>query len=215
LARTQSSRRTSPRPAKRSRGLTWGLIGLGVLAALFAVAFLLTPDPAPELEEYGVVSVSGDPLAAFDGNPNSDPAVGEAIPEIVGTDFESNPVAIQNDGRPKVILFLAHWCPHCQREVPAIISYLDAQDFTDRVDLYSVATASAAERPNWPPSAWLEREGWPFPVLVDDEQYRAFRAFGEGNFPYYVFVDSQGQVALRLSGEQAPAVLAEIMEALP
>jgi hypothetical protein len=51
--------------------------------------------------------------------------------------------------------------------------------------------------------------------MVDDEQFTAFRAFGEGNFPYYVFVDSHGRVALRLTGGQDPSVLARLMEALP
>jgi thiol-disulfide isomerase/thioredoxin len=191
------------------------LIGFGALVVLVALAFLLTPESAPEKREFGTVAVSGTPLAAFEGDPNLDPAVGMTAPEVVGTDFDFNPISITAEGRPKVILFLAHWCPHCQREVPAITSYLETQDFPERIVFFSVATAASPERPNWPPSAWLEREAWSFPVMVDDERLTAFRAFGEGNFPYYVFVDSNGRVALRLSGEQDPSTLAGLMEALP
>jgi hypothetical protein len=52
-------------------------------------------------------------------------------------------------------------------------------------------------------------------VLADDAQFSAFRAFGGANFPYYVFLDSDGRVALRLSGEQDPALVADIIEAIP
>ena len=109
---------------------------------------------------------------------------------------------------------MAHSCPHCQREVPAIERYLEENDFPDGVDFISVATASSPDRPNWPPSAWLAREEWSIPTLVDDETFSALRAFGQGGFPYYVMVDRNGLVAHRMSGEQDPANLAAMMQAL-
>ena len=39
-------------------------------------------------------------------------------------DFEGDAVAITNDGRPKIILLFAHWCPHCQNEVPVVTEWL-------------------------------------------------------------------------------------------
>ena len=54
---------------------------------------------------------------------------------------------------------------------------MDAGSVPDNVDLYSVATGINAERPNYPPEAWLEREGWTLPVLVDTKNEVA-QAYG-------------------------------------
>jgi thiol-disulfide isomerase/thioredoxin len=182
---------------------------------LVVVAILLSPDqPAAAANEFGAVTITGEPLLPFAGNPLTDPSVGAPAPEVVGAGFDGTPISISNDGRPKVILFLAHSCPHCQREVPAIERYLAENDFPEGVDFVSVATASSPDLPNWPPSAWLAREGWSIPTLVDDEAFSALRAFGQGGFPFYVFVDRNGLVAYRLSGEQEPSTLAELMQSL-
>ena len=76
-------------------------------------------------------------------------------------------MAIAADGRPKILLFLAHWCPHCQREVPIVQGWLDAGGLPQNVDLISIATSIDPARPNYPPEAWLTREGWEPTVLVD------------------------------------------------
>lgn len=54
--------------------------------------------------------------------------------------------------------------------------------FPDSVDIYLVATSYSPSQPNWPPSAWLEREGWTIAVIVDDPQSTAYEAFGQGAF---------------------------------
>jgi hypothetical protein len=55
--------------------------------------------------------------------------------------------------------------------------------------------------PNYPPSAWLEREGWTSPVVVDDRASTVGATFGVTGYPYFVFVDGNGRVAHRASGE--------------
>jgi len=64
----------------------------------------------PAIEQIRPVTVSGAPLPiALDGQ--QDPAVvnGLTMPDLVGASFDGTPVSITNDGRPKIILFLAHW----------------------------------------------------------------------------------------------------------
>jgi thiol-disulfide isomerase/thioredoxin len=184
------------------------------LVILVLAAILLSPDQPVAANEFGMVTITGQSLAPFESSPLGDPSIGSPAPEVSGVGFDGTPISISNDGRPKVVLFLAHSCPHCQREVPAIERYLEENDFPDGVDFISVATASSSARPNWPPSAWLAREGWSIPTMVDDETFSALRAFGQGGFPYYVLVDRNGLVAHRMSGEQDPANLAAIMQAL-
>lgn len=181
---------------------------------LVVLAILLSPDQPVAANEFGTVTITGEALTPFTGSPSGDPSIGSPAPELSGVGFDGTPISISNEGRPKVVLFLAHSCPHCQREVPAIERYLAENDFPDGVDFISVATASSPDRPNWPPSAWLAREGWSIPTLVDDEAFSALGAFGQGGFPYYVLVDRNGLVAHRMSGEQDPANLAAMMQAL-
>ena len=57
---------------------------------------------------YGVVEVTGSPISPLPEGAQ-DPAIGSPAPEVVGADFAGNTVSIKNDGRPKIILFLAHW----------------------------------------------------------------------------------------------------------
>lgn len=205
--------KTTSKTARRT-GVYAGL-ALVVLVAL-ATAILLPKgnEDADGMPVDAAVTVTGDSLPVFAGDPASDSAIGLTAPDLTGQDFDGQEIAITDDGRPKVILFLAHWCPHCQREVPVVQTYAEEIGFPDTVDFYSVATSYSPSQPNWPPSSWFEREGWTIPVIVDDPDSTAYQWFGQGAFPYYVLIDPAGQVALRLSGEQDPAVLADLMSQL-
>jgi thiol-disulfide isomerase/thioredoxin len=151
------------------------------------------------VQQVRPVSVSGPALPVLgDG---ADPAVGVAIPEVDGKDFAGDPVAIRSDGIPKLIVFLAHWCPHCRNEVPVIAGWLADKGTPEGIDLLSVSTAASKDRPNYPPSVWLEREDWTPPALVDDADGTVAQAFGLSAFPFFVAVDAGGDVVARGSGE--------------
>ncbi len=155
-------------------------------------------EPAPDLEP-GKVTVSGTPLPVLvDGL--TDPAVGMPAPEIHGFDFAGNPVVVSNDGSSKAILFLAHWCPHCQEEVPRVQEWLDGGGGVGDVEIVSVATSINPNLPNFPPEDWLEREGWE-PLVIVDVEDRVFNAYGGSGFPFWVFVDGGGRVVRRSAGE--------------
>ena len=90
-------------------------VGGGILALLL-VAFITTglsgsndgESGGSTGQEYADVSISGSSLPPY-SQETADPAVGMAMPEITGENFDAAPITITNDGRPKVILFLAHW----------------------------------------------------------------------------------------------------------
>jgi thiol-disulfide isomerase/thioredoxin len=128
-----------------------------------------------------------------------DPAVGLLAPPVTGASFDGTPVSIEADGRAKMLVFLAHWCPHCQDEVPEVQRWLDEGGLPETIDLISVATAIDETRPNYPPDAWLEREGWNAPVIVDDEGQVA-QQYGLSAFPFWVIVDADGRVVGRATG---------------
>ena len=130
-----------------------------------------------------------------------DPAVGMTIPKVTGKDFAGNDITIGPDGKAKIILFVAHWCPHCQREVPLIKSHLDDHPMPNDVELLTVSTSVHPGADNYPPSAWLKRVGWPAPVLADDENSTVAGTYGLSAFPYFVVVDKDGKVVERKTGE--------------
>ena len=104
-------------------------------------------------------SVEGRALAPFETTEN-DSAVGKLAPIATGVDLLTNElVRIAPEGRPLVVAFFAHWCPHCQREVEALTEWLLANKLPSNVDLFAISTFEAPERGNHPPSRWFKDEG--------------------------------------------------------
>ena len=201
--RARGGKRSAAPPSRRVPVLA---IAIGVIVVLAVVAIIASRDSAKTtvatngVEQTRPVTVTGTPLPPLpDGG--SDPAVGMSMPEVRGATFAGRPVAIVNDGRPKLVLFVAHWCPHCQREVPVLADWLRSNGKPPGVDLYTVATGTTPDRPNYPPSAWLQREGWTVTTLADDDNVRAADAFGLSAYPFFVAVDGSGKVVARASGE--------------
>lgn len=122
-------------------------------------------------------------------------------------------MTIAPDGGPTMVLFVAHWCPHCQREVPVVQDWVDGGGLPRGVDLVTVSTVIDPRRPDYPPDEWLAGEGWTAPVLVDADNTAAAAA-GLSAYPFFFAVDGDGTVALRASGELTPdeldAIAAEI-----
>ena len=78
----------------------------------------------------------------------------------------------------------------------------------------TISTSIAAARPNYPPSAWLEREGWTQPTLTDDANSSALAALGMTSFPGFVFVNADGTVAQRTTGEISTDNWAQALQAI-
>lgn len=148
--------------------------------------------------------ISGSSLPEFQGA-SGDAAEGMTIPEVTAAGG-----SITLDGSAKVLMFLAHWCPHCQAEVPVVQDWVNGGGLPQDVQLISVSTAIDPNRPNYPPDAWLEREGWTAPVIVDQSGAVA-DAYGLSAFPFWVFVNADGTVAGRMSGELTVPQLEQII----
>src|SRR5690606_24156727 len=86
-----------------------------------------------------------------------DPAVGMTIPRVSGTTLDGDERTIEPGGTAKVIVFVAHWCGHCQAEVPRLVEHLKTTPMPDDVELVAISTNVDAKAPNYPPSAWLDR----------------------------------------------------------
>ncbi len=194
----------SPAPGVSRRSIVLIGVAVAAVAVIGLVAALITGNNDKSVAtaatvEMGTVAVTGAALADLPET-GTDPAIGKKAPAIVGQTFDGSVQRITPGSGPMVVLFVAHWCPHCQREVPRITDWVKA-GLANGVALQAVATGTDAKLPNYPPSSWLEGEGWTIPTLADDGETSAAAAYGLTSFPYFVALDSSGKVTARTSGE--------------
>ena len=172
--------------------------------------------PAEFLPGIGPIAVLGEALPVLPES-GADPAVGMAAPVLVGETFDGDPVRIDAavDG-PTWIVFLAHWCPHCNDEIPVINQLRDDGRIPDGLDVVGVSTAVSPDRPNWPPGEWLAELDWTYTAVpdgvdVEEQIFVAASAYGVGGFPFSVLVDADGTVAARWSGGREPDELVSLI----
>jgi len=186
----------------KSRATLWwivgGVVGLGLIVAL--AASIATEPEVDESIGYGDPTVEGDSLPVY-ATGTQDVAIGLTAPTVTGADWEGNPVSIEPNGNSKIVLFLAHWCPHCQNEVPVVQDWVDAGNLPEGVELISVVTSTDRSRTNWPPQDWLEEEGWTSPSVMDDEIGTVAANYGMAGTPFYVVLDGENTNLGRISGE--------------
>lgn len=170
----------------------------------------LPPGLAGEVRE---VEVEGDPLPPYPAE-GPDPAIGMRPPLLAAEDAGGSVYTISPDiAGPVMVVFLAHWCPACNDEIPHLVSLERDGRLPDDLQVFGVLTAMAADRPNFPPSRWVVDRGWTWPAVadgidfgVDPPQWAAADAYGLTAYPYTVLVDD-GVVVDRWSGGLGPAGL--------
>ena len=206
----------TPKKSAGSGRLTW-YIGAGIavligIAAIVAIGSGGNDSSADGLQQFGEVTVNGDALAPYSEGAD-DSAVGMPAPEVIGEGFTGNAVTTKTDA-PQMIVFLAHWCPHCQREVPLLVEWERNGEVPAGLEVMAVATATNPTNPNFPPSEWLTREQFPalWPVMVDDGANTAGNAFGVSGYPFFVLTDAEGKVVFRGSGEISKEELTSIIQ---
>ena len=199
---TQKTKPVTASKTPRNKATLWwiigGVVGLGLIVAL--AASIATEPEIDESVGFGEPVVEGDILPVFAAG-TEDVAVGLTAPTVTGADWNDTSVSIEPDGTPKIVIFLAHWCPHCQAEVPVVQDWVDAGNLPPEVELISVATSTDRLRPNWPPQEWLEEEGWTAPVIMDDEIGTVAANYGMSGTPFWVILDGENTNLARVSGE--------------
>ena len=163
-----------------------------------------TSTSSGNISEFSEITVAGEALPAFDSvSSATDAAIGMTAPVVSGKGFTGTEITTDGAGTPTLLVFLAHWCPHCQREVPLLVQWEKEGKTPTGIDVIAIATGTDPANPNYPPSEWLAREEFPalWPVIADSNDKKAANAFGLSGYPYFVLVDAQGKVFKRLSGE--------------
>jgi cytochrome c biogenesis protein CcmG, thiol:disulfide interchange protein DsbE len=166
----------------------------------------------PQSAEVWPVTLDGDALPELpDGG--ADPAIGVTAPALSGFTFDGTPIAVDPSKGPVMLVFLAHWCPHCNREVPQLLAWQASGAVPDGLQVIAVTTAVDPSRDNYPPSKWIVDMAWDWPVLADSQANETAIAYGLSGFPFTVILDTDGKVLTRWSGEVGQAGIQERVDA--
>jgi thiol-disulfide isomerase/thioredoxin len=219
-ARRPPPKRPPAKPAQPAPRRRLPLVG--ILIAVVAVLLLgavvynaVSKDNTTAVEQNQPVTVSGAALPEFERGLAPDPAVGTPAPGLSGQGFDGDKVTIGGaSDHPTLVVFVAHWCPHCQREVPLLVQWRADGTIPPDVDLVAVSTAVNPAYPNYPPSEWLDDVGWKDPVMADDADMTAAGAYGLSAYPYFVALDTEGNVVARDTGELTQDAVRQLVQQL-
>ncbi len=216
MSKTTDKKQTVAQAAKASQNRKFAIIG--VVAAVVIVAGLVAVlsggssgknkevTGAGEVHAVTVTGAALDPMPDTTGGA-TDPGLGKKPPELSGQSFNGDTISIVPGGKPKLVIFLAHWCPHCRAEVPRIVQWMNSGQKPANLDLLAVSTAVNRSPVNYPPSKWFQTEKFTVPVLTDDAASSAAQAWGLPGYPYLVMLRADGTVAARTSGELEASAL--------
>ena len=152
--------------------------------------------------EYQKVSATGGLLAPLPES-GADTETGKSVAVLKGYDLQGRPVTIDpaGDGKATLVVFLAHWCQFCNREIPVLNKWRESGEVPTGLRVVGVTTGSKADQANWPPSKWMTAMKWPFEVMADSEAQEAAAAYGVAGYPFMAFVGANGKITARTSGE--------------
>ncbi|MEM7094200.1 MAG: TlpA disulfide reductase family protein [Actinomycetota bacterium] len=165
-----------------------------------------------DIPEVDSVAVEGAALPVYE-LPVNDAAVGLDAPVVTATSLADGSSVELGPGTPRIIGFFAHWCPHCQAELPELVDWLAANPLPGDVEFVAVSTAVDEGRGNYPPSAWFNDEAWPGSVVVDDGA-DLLAVYGFQSFPAFIAIDADGVVIDRLGGNVGPVGFKRLADAL-
>ena len=170
------------------------VVGLAV-----AIGVSLVDEPLDGNLPEGETTITGQGLPEYAGENDDNIALGIAAPLFSGPNENSEIVSLEKNGKAKALLFLAHWCGFCQKEVPIVQEYIDIVGIPEGVEIIAIATSIDRARDNYPPNDWLAEEGWSETQIYDVDRDIG-TAYGINSFPYWVFLDKDLNVALRRAG---------------
>lgn len=206
-AKSRSGRTNVGRGSASTNGSRLWLVLGGLIAVAIAAGIAIASSGGDDRStgelEVGFAETIGDPLPPH----RETPSVGRQAPKLRAQSMWTGDVVDidVDNGDVQLIGFFAHWCPHCQREVPKVTEWFVQNGVPEGVEVVAVSTSVDSGSPNYPPSAWFSREGWPHDVLVDTESGALATGYGLSGFPYWVVVGPDGRVAEQASGEMTDA----------
>ena len=168
-----------------------------VLGLAIAIGVTLSSEPVAAGLPEGETSVEGNLLPTFAGDNDDNVAPGLPAPIFSAPNEFSEIVSLEKNGNAKALLFLAHWCGYCQKEVPVVQGFIDKFGVPNGVDVIAIATSIDRGRENYPPQEWLANEGWTETQLYDLDKDLNVVARRTGNLPE----DMVGALLIQLASQ--------------
>ena len=119
-------------------------------------------------------------------------------PDFTVVDKDGNPVKLSDFiGKPIVLNFWASWCGPCKMEMPDFDE--KAAELEGKVQFLMVNLTDGAQETVETASAFIESQGYTFPVFYDTDQSAAY-AYGVYSIPTTYFIDAEGYGIAYASG---------------
>jgi len=158
------------------------------------------------------IEITGEKIEISIPNSGVDSASGKFSPVINHKISNDNPIVSYPENTPTIFLFVAHWCPFCQEELPEVIQWIEEDQILEKgVKVVLIVTSIDSEKPNYPPDAWLFNEKWQYPVIYDDQKNLIAEHFGVSYFPSWVFTENDGMVAFTHAGKITKEELSQLV----
>lgn len=195
------------------------------LIALIVIGILLIALPAVIRPLYSRLAARADMPAASvqtvqapepsapegTGDPDSGEAA-ETVPDFTVTAMDGRAVSLSDCfGRPCVVNFWATWCPPCRGELPAFERAWE--QYGDRVEFLMVALVDGARETENTVRAFIEENGYRFPVYMDTDGSAA-GDYGIYSIPMTVLTDADGRLFGGQIGAMEEAALLSALESL-
>ena len=134
-------------------------------------------------------------------NEGQDQAIGMKLDIVEGPDaYSDSALSIDPaDGKKRVWMIWAHWCPYCQQELPELNAWWpEAKADFPSAELITITTSMDDSRGN-PLEPYLASSQFVFPVVVDTDTKIAAQ-MGVNAFPFWIVTDGDGTVLFRTAG---------------
>jgi cytochrome c biogenesis protein CcmG/thiol:disulfide interchange protein DsbE len=164
--------------------------GVGVVLAALVVLFIVADPKTSEI---------------------SNPLIGKAAPEVVGTDTSGRPFSVSAyRGQWLLVNFFAHWCVPCQTEQPELIAFSERhRDGTASVASISFQDSEEDAR------KFFADNGGDWAVVIDDKKEFAVE-YGVVKIPESYLVNPEGVIVTKfVGGVTADGIDAEIRKNTP
>ena len=159
-----------------------------------------------------VFSISGEKISIVDPLTKVDNSRGMNSPVVEFKIPEENIYVTYPENTPTIFLFVAHWCPFCQEELPEVVNWIEDKDILNKgVNIVLIVTNIDSNKANYPPDAWLYNERWKYPVIYDDEEATLAEYFGVSYFPSWVFTETSGEIAFTHAGKIGVEALTKLI----
>ena len=163
-------------------------------------------EAAPEEAAPKEEKPAEEPTEEATEEPAQEPETGEEAEEPAKTpapdfkvyDLAGNEVHLSDFvGKPVVVNFWATWCGYCKMEMPEFEKKY--QELGDEIQFMMVDLADGSGETVEAASAYIEENGYTFPVFYDTDTDAAM-TYGVYSLPTTYFIDAEGNAIAQASG---------------